>query len=668
MNTHDSTGEAPPGTESLNNSSRGFFRNLKIGSKLTLGFAALVAITFLIAGSSYLGSSRATINIDRTGEVRVPTALASSRAQADLLIMLGNVRGYLALGDKQFLKNYLRSREVFEEDLSKLEKLSPNFDQKNRDRLNELMTAFKQWADLPERLFALHDDQLEREPAYRLLATKGSRWGGLVLIGIQSLIEAQAQSVPTSQGFALLKDMSNFQGSFAAMLSGLRGYTTTRNRIYRQEYEVNLTLNQMAWDRLFGARSGLIQSQQTILDEIADNRQNFLLLPDKMFEILEGDRYREDLYLFRIETIPVTEKMQRLLSEITEDQQTMLQTDLNRGRTGLALANRVILVGGVVALLSCIVLAYLTSRNIAGPVRRLTQVAERIREGDLEARASVESGDEIGILAETFNNMTTQLRQTLLQVRLEKKRADDLLNVVIPIGARLSSEKDFNHLLESILVEAKSFCHADAGTLYLRTEEDQLKFVIVRNDSHGIAFGGATGKEASLPSLALHDARTGEPNHRQAVAWVALNGVSLNLPDVRESGEFDPLCCRLQEDEGGSYEVTSLLAIPLKNSLGEVLGVMQLTDAKEPETDRIIAFDKNLQQLMESFSLLAAAALEAYIREQSLKQEIRQLKIEIDEVKRQKQVSEIVDSDFFQDLQAKARSMRKRGGPTKQDS
>ncbi len=85
---------------------------------------------------------------------------------------------------------------------------------------------------------------------------------------------------------------------------------------------------------------------------------------------------------------------------------------------------------------------------IAGPVRRLTAVANDIRGGNLEAQARIESTDEIGILAQTFNRMTSQLRRTLSQVRKEKKRADDLLNVVIPIGVDLSSEKDFNRLLE----------------------------------------------------------------------------------------------------------------------------------------------------------------------------------------------------------------------------
>jgi hypothetical protein len=45
-----------------------------------------------------------------------------------------------------------------------------------------------------------------------------------------------------------------------------------------------------------------------------------------------------------------------------------------------------------------------------------------------------------------------------------------------------------------------------------------------------------------------------------------------------------------------------------------------------------------------------------------LKRQLEALKIEIDETKRKKQVSEIADSDFFRELQAKARDMRAKHG------
>ena len=75
----------------------------------------------------------------------------------------------------------------------------------------------------------------------------------------------------------------------------------------------------------------------------------------------------------------------------------------------------------------------------------------------------------------------------------------------------------------------------------------------------------------------------------------------------------------------------------------------------------IIPFDQNLQQLMTSFSSLASAALEGYIQEQKLRKEIRELKIEIDQVKRDKQVAEITDSSYFKELQQKAQQMKSKG-------
>jgi methyl-accepting chemotaxis protein len=54
---------------------------------------------------------------------------------------------------------------------------------------------------------------------------------------------------------------------------------------------------------------------------------------------------------------------------------------------------------------------------------------------------------------------------------------------------------------------------------------------------------------------------------------------------------------------------------------------------------------------------------EVYAREERLRQEVNQLRIEIDRVKQQQQVKEITESDYFQDLQARARDIRRRQRP-----
>lgn len=250
--------------------------------------------------------------------------------------------------------------------------------------------------------------------------------------------------------------------------------------------------------------------------------------------------------------------------------------------------------------------------------------------------------------------LTGQLRTILIQVGIEKRRADSLLDIVIPIGIKLSTEKNFSQLLESILVEAKSFCEADGGTLYL-VKEKQLEFAVLRNDTLRMAMGGTSPVEIALPGLHLYN-DDGTPNHHNVATYTALSGKTVNIGDAYEAKDFDFSGTRAFDRTNG-YQSISFLTIPLKGAEGKVLGVLQLINALDSKRE-IIPFDKNLQQLMESFSSLATAALEGYIQEQSLRNEIKALRIQIDQVKRAKQVEEITDSDYFKNLQGLARKAR----------
>lgn len=276
-----------------------------------------------------------------------------------------------------------------------------------------------------------------------------------------------------------------------------------------------------------------------------------------------------------------------------------------------------------------------------------------LRWGSLLNRLQVQKLNDL--LQEKLDTQTRLYRQ----LGEEKKRSDDLLHVVIPIGVALSAEQDFDHLLERIVLEARAFCNADAGTLYLRTEDDRLEFVVVRNDSLDIAMGGTSDHEVSLPPLYLYDEATGEPNRQNIATYAALCGDSVNVPDAYQTEDFDFSGTR-EFDARIGYRSTSFLTIPLKNSRDRVIGVLQLINAEDSETGQVIPFDKGLQQIVESMSLLATAALEAYIREQSLRQEIRQLRIELDEARRDRQVAEITETEYFQQLRNRARELRDR--------
>ncbi len=658
MNSSPSPQSSPPRSN--------FFADLSIGAKLGVGFGFLALLILMSGLVSYFSSSQAAGEIQKTANVRVPVALSASRAQAHLLRMLSDVRGYLALGEKEYRESYQLSAAAFERELAALEENKPSISLQDRARLEDLTRSYEKWKPLPEQLFDLRDDQLDREPAYRKLATDGVERAGNVIIALNQMIDEQSRKEPTPENMEILGDMSKFQGSFLPMISALRGYVTTRNPAYRYEYETNSEANERYWERLQTERPRLTDSQQRFMDTMEEQRTLFLKMPEEIFLILESEQWRVDLYRFKTEALPLAEEMDKSLSDLVKSQQATLKTELQSGQRSLVLANFVIAASGFLAFVVGLAMTYAARRLIARPIARLTRVAEQIRQGALDTLARVESRDEIGLLASTFNAMTAKLRETLFQVRKEKKRADDLLEVVIPIGVELSTEKDFNRLLEKMLVEAKAFCRADTGVLYMVTPNDKLDFVIVRSDSLNLALGGTSGEKPAYAALPLKV--DGELNQGNLITRVALSGQTVNVSEFTASGRElwgDDERNRVWRD----YPLTSMLVIPLKNSEGQTLGALQLINPRDAETGAAISFDRNLQQMMESFSSLAVAALEAFAREQKLRQEIQQLKIEIDEAKRQKQVSEIVESDFFKSLTARAKEMRNRAakGSPKED-
>ncbi|MBX0330121.1 alpha/beta fold hydrolase [Oscillochloris sp. ZM17-4] len=246
--------------------------------------------------------------------------------------------------------------------------------------------------------------------------------------------------------------------------------------------------------------------------------------------------------------------------------------------------------------------------------------------------------------------------QYLRRIEHEKRRADDLLNIVIPIGVALSVEKDFNQLLERIVTEAQQLCNADGATLYLRTGDERLRFMIVRTRSLNIAMGGASSKDIPFPPLRLYDEHSGAPQHNYVVAHSALTGETINIVDAYNTEDYDFSGTRDFDTRTG-YRSTSMLTIPLKDGFGRVAGVLQLINAQD-EAGTVIAFDEFSAQMLRSLGTLAAAALAAYTREQELRQEISELRIEIDLVKKQREVEQITQSSYFGQLQERARQLR----------
>ncbi len=303
----------------------------------------------------------------------------------------------------------------------------------------------------------------------------------------------------------------------------------------------------------------------------------------------------------------------------------------------------ILLIGSITSLL----LARAVTRPIVSLIRAASTVQAGIYDRSL-LQAVTAREDELGALGRTFDQMAVEVSA--------RDRRLKLLRVIIPIGVALSAERDFDRLLETIVIEAQKITHADAGSLYLRTEENTLRFVIVRNDSLKVYLGGTTGNPVTFQNVPMYT-EDGQPNHSHLAAYVALTGEKVFLDDAYQAAGFDLSGTRAFDAQTG-YHSKSFLTMPLKDTSDSIIGILQLINAKDPETGEIVPFEQD--EVLDSLTLITSAGLTAYIREEGLRQEIDKLRIEVDMVKQTSQVREIADSDYFQQLQAKAQRMRER--------
>ena len=98
------------------------------------------------------------------------------------------------------------------------------------------------------------------------------------------------------------------------------------------------------------------------------------------------------------------------------------------------------------------------------------------------------------IFSLTQQEIIELLKTTPSGIKKYVDELEDQIKNLSEIGVSLSKEKDMGKLLETILLETKRISVADGGTIYMKTDDNRLKFEIMMTDSLGIHYGGTSSE------------------------------------------------------------------------------------------------------------------------------------------------------------------------------
>lgn len=187
----------------------------------------------------------------------------------------------------------------------------------------------------------------------------------------------------------------------------------------------------------------------------------------------------------------------------------------------------------------------------------------------------------------------------LYQGKIMLQRKEKLARLV-QFGVEISQIADLDLLLEKILGEARYLINSDAGSIYVK-EGDELNFSCAQNETFQQKL--EPGKKLIYTTFKL------PINNNSIAGFVANNGSILNIPDAYEISAALSFSFDSSYDKKAGYHTQSMLTVPMKSSRSDIIGVIQLINARD-EKNKIIPFKEEDEPLVQHLAVYAANAIE----------------------------------------------------------
>lgn len=161
---------------------------------------------------------------------------------------------------------------------------------------------------------------------------------------------------------------------------------------------------------------------------------------------------------------------------------------------------------------------------------------------------------------------------------------------LLDIYSTFAVQKDYDKLLQTILQEIMNITNCDAGTLYIRDENDlHVKYVVVKS----LNIYESNNENGLFPPVGL--------NSKSVCAFSSANH---EIEDLSSSCQKE----NMFNTPLANYEIQSMLVVPMEDDFSEISGVLQLINALDSQNN-IIEFDNEVHEYALSIAAQAAICL-----------------------------------------------------------
>lgn len=543
------------------------WRNLSLARKLLISFSALSIFTLIVGIVSYTGLNNVRGFFEESIEEGVALETNSLHLSNSLLAARKYEKDFLARwkaeGFETAHANYILPHKNSVVEVQEHLRILAGFGQIVEGDLGTAYTRAKFDADMALLQEDMNVYERNFQTTVRLLQEKGFKDTGLEG-EFRTAVHEIENEIYGRPGFdSLVITMLQIRRHEKDYL--LRGDQNYIDQVHQSVIELKKQI----------IASGLITSaEKSNLDLLADKYVTaFDALLEKDIEIAVSTQAFQDAAL----------RMEPLVEQLASTGAEVRATDLERAAVSVSQALLFTVLTILIALLVAMSLSLGLSRQITEPVSVLTATANELETGNYDVQAEVSSADEFGMLANAFNAMARQIKQTLATVA---QRAAEL-QTVSEVSAFASTLQDVDNLLWNVSNLTKQQFGLYHAHIYLLNEaEDTLVLA---------AGAGDAGQKmvAETRSISLD-------SEQSLVARAARERRGIIVNDVRSAPDFLP--------HPLLPDTRSELAVPMIVS-DKVIGVF---DVQSDVSGRFTKENVDIQTIMASQIAIAVQNARSY--------------------------------------------------------
>ncbi|VAW62868.1 methyl-accepting chemotaxis sensory transducer, partial [hydrothermal vent metagenome] len=393
-------------------------QKLSIKHQLWAGLGTTLTLMTLVAFIAIFRFSSIEEQTNDISQQDIPTMLAALQLQNDIN-KSGKLLGfYMVNVTPNNLRQFNNSLQALETKANEFQQIATDAnDSTLLNYSNDLYTLNTEYIKLQKRLRFLAENYLENMPGIKLAAEKINPPFKQSLQIFESMLDSENEEEATLERRELLEGLLEIRQKWMLVVASIRTYLSSPSK--GREDEINLYINQYKKSLIKVKQFTDIYTfeQEEGVEKIIVISKDYLAAIQGVFDFYRQGKWRKDSELIQTQLNPLTLKIEEKINQTVTYLESSVIHD-NKNIISQMNSTQIMLIALlIIALFIGIFIAIISPKQVTILISEVRESLNKIANGNINISLDEKRIGEVGQMAHTINQFSTQLREMIQQMQ-----------------------------------------------------------------------------------------------------------------------------------------------------------------------------------------------------------------------------------------------------------